>query len=71
MGMMRDRGKIREKNTGRSRGFGFVSYDNPESAAQAIKYMNGYQLGRKRLKVQVPCTLQWGLCYFFALIYGF
>ena len=31
-----------EKNTGRSRGFGFVSYDLPESAALAIKQLNGY-----------------------------
>lgn len=31
-----------EKDTGRSRGFGFVSYDNPESAALAIKELNGY-----------------------------
>jgi CUG-BP- and ETR3-like factor len=31
-----------EKETGRSRGFGFVSYDNPESAAHAIKELNGY-----------------------------
>ena len=31
-----------EKDTGRSRGFGFVSYDNPESAAHAIKELNGY-----------------------------
>ena len=31
-----------EKDTGRSRGFGFVSYDNPESAALAIKELNGF-----------------------------
>lgn len=31
-----------EKDTGRSRGFGFVSYDSPESAALAIKELNGY-----------------------------
>lgn len=41
-----------EKDTGRSRGFGFVSYDNPESAALAIKELNGYAIGNKRLKVQ-------------------
>lgn len=41
-----------EKDSGRSRGFGFVSYDNPESAAQAIKELNGYAIGNKRLKVQ-------------------
>ena len=31
-----------EKDTGRSRGFGFVSYDAPESAAMAIKELNGF-----------------------------
>jgi CUG-BP- and ETR3-like factor len=41
-----------EKDTGRSRGFGFVSYDNPESAALAIKELNGFAIGNKRLKVQ-------------------
>jgi len=42
-----------EKHTGRSRGFGFVSYDNKKSAEAAIKAMNGFQLGHKRLKVQL------------------
>jgi len=41
-----------ENETGRSRGFGFVSFDNRISADNAIKAMNGYQIGRKRLKVQ-------------------
>uniref|UniRef100_A0A7S1VM38 RRM domain-containing protein n=1 Tax=Grammatophora oceanica TaxID=210454 RepID=A0A7S1VM38_9STRA len=41
-----------EKDTGRSRGFGFVSYDSPESAAMAIKELNGFAIGNKRLKVQ-------------------
>lgn len=41
-----------EKDTGRSRGFGFVSYSSPESAASAIKELNGYVIGNKRLKVQ-------------------
>ena len=32
---------------------GFVSYDNPMSAQQAIQAMNGFQIGMKRLKVQL------------------
>lgn len=32
---------------------GFVSYDNPVSAQHAIQAMHGYQIGMKRLKVQL------------------
>jgi hypothetical protein len=32
---------------------GFVSYDNAESAHAAIAAMNGFQIGGKRLKVQI------------------
>uniref|UniRef100_A0A8C2BLF1 CUGBP, Elav-like family member 4 n=1 Tax=Cyprinus carpio TaxID=7962 RepID=A0A8C2BLF1_CYPCA len=33
--------------------FGFVSFDNPGSAQAAIQSMNGFQIGMKRLKVQL------------------
>lgn len=32
---------------------GFVSYDNVASAQTAIATMNGFQIGMKRLKVQL------------------
>lgn len=32
---------------------GFVSYDNPVFAQAAIQAMNGFQIGMKRLKVQL------------------
>lgn len=41
-----------DKVTGESRGFGFVSFDNPAAAESAISHMNGFQIGSKRLKVQ-------------------
>lgn len=55
-----------ERTSGRSRGFGivvyrlllydmflgFVSYDNSAAADAAITGMNGFQVGKKRLKVQ-------------------
>lgn len=42
-----------DKVTNLSKCFGFVSYDNPVSAQNAIQAMNGFQLGTKRLKVQL------------------
>eukprot|EP00753_Platysulcus_tardus_P020673 PLAT8328.2.p2 GENE.PLAT8328.2~~PLAT8328.2.p2 ORF type:complete len:320 (+),score=74.87 PLAT8328.2:64-1023(+) len=41
-----------ERESGRSRGFGFVSYDDPVSAAAAIAAMNGFKCENKRLKVE-------------------
>jgi RNA recognition motif-containing protein len=37
-----------EKDTGRSRGFGFVSYDSPDAAALAIKELNGFVVSQQR-----------------------
>ena len=42
-----------DKQTNLSKCFGFVSYDNPLSAQAAIQSMNGFQIGTKRLKVQL------------------
>merc|ERR1719214_538224 len=43
---------MKEVGTGRSRGFGFVSYDQQSSAVTAIKKMQGYKILGKRLKVE-------------------
>ncbi|XP_050498713.1 CUGBP Elav-like family member 1 isoform X1 [Diabrotica virgifera virgifera] len=42
-----------DKQTNLSKCFGFVSFDNAHSAQQAISAMNGFQIGTKRLKVQL------------------
>lgn len=42
-----------DKQTNLSKCFGFVSFDNAQSAQQAISAMNGFQIGTKRLKVQL------------------
>ncbi|XP_021906856.1 RNA-binding protein BRN1 isoform X1 [Carica papaya] len=42
-----------DKATGVSKCFGFVSFDSPVAAQNAISMMNGCQLGGKKLKVQL------------------
>jgi len=44
---------FRDKVTTQSKGFGFVSYDNPDSAAAAINTMNGFPVDDRKLKVQI------------------
>lgn len=55
-----------DKRTGESKGFGFVSFDNPAAAERAILEMNGFKIGSKRLKVQHKrvggtCGIQGGI----------
>jgi hypothetical protein len=42
---------------------GFVSYDNVVSAVNAIQAMNGFQIGSKRLKVQLKRSRDFGKPY--------
>ncbi|CRL02483.1 CLUMA_CG015390, isoform A [Clunio marinus] len=42
-----------DKQTNLSKCFGFVSFDNSSSAQAAIQAMHGFQIGTKRLKVQL------------------
>ena len=44
---------IKDQSTGASKGFGFVNFDNPISAQQAIQGMNGHTVERKRLEVRL------------------
>lgn len=45
--------RVQRDSSGRNRGFGFISYDNPHSALRAIKSMNGFKIAGKYLKVQL------------------
>jgi len=45
--------------TGASKCFGFVSYDNADSAKNAINTMNGFAVGGRQLQVI------FFLCFFF------
>ena len=38
---------------GKSKGFGFVNFDNAKSATEAIDEMNGHEIQGKKLKVEL------------------
>eukprot|EP00181_Compsopogon_caeruleus_P004187 CAMPEP_0184688646 /NCGR_PEP_ID=MMETSP0312-20130426/30213_1 /TAXON_ID=31354 /ORGANISM="Compsopogon coeruleus, Strain SAG 36.94" /LENGTH=188 /DNA_ID=CAMNT_0027145903 /DNA_START=708 /DNA_END=1274 /DNA_ORIENTATION=- len=40
-----------DRETGRSRGFGFVTYDSPESAQEAMEALNGIELLGRAIRV--------------------
>ncbi|CAG8513628.1 4995_t:CDS:2 [Gigaspora rosea] len=43
---------IRDKNTGRSKGYGFVSFEEPHAALDAIKSMNGRPIDGRPIRVE-------------------
>lgn len=50
-GNVTDAKVISDRDTGRSRGFGFVTLDDTDSATRAIEEMNGSQLDGRTLNV--------------------
>jgi hypothetical protein len=43
----------KDRSTGASKGFGFIDYDNPISAQNAINAMHGMSVDGKRLRVEI------------------
>ncbi|KAK9763359.1 hypothetical protein K7432_010026 [Basidiobolus ranarum] len=50
-GQVEDAVVIRDRETGRSRGFGFVTYSNPEEADAAIAGLNEQEFDGRTIKV--------------------
>ena len=44
---------VTDRDTGQSRGFGFVEMATPEAAEAAVRKFNGYALGGRTLKVEL------------------
>ncbi|KAF9957548.1 hypothetical protein BGZ72_001693 [Mortierella alpina] len=42
---------VKDRETGRSRGFGFVTYADPESADKAIQFLNEQDFDGRQIKV--------------------
>jgi RNA recognition motif-containing protein len=50
-GPIEDASVVLDRTTGRSRGFGFVTFEKSADAAEAVKTMNGAELDGRTLKV--------------------
>lgn len=50
-GALREATVVADRDTGRSRGFGFVTFENPADAAAAARQMNGAELDGRTLRV--------------------
>ena len=50
-GTVTDAAVITDRETGRSKGFGFVEMDTPEEATQAITQFNGHSMDNRQIQV--------------------
>jgi RNA recognition motif-containing protein len=49
---------ISDRDTGRSRGFGFVTFDDDEAADKAVAALNGTELDGRTIKVDIAQAKQ-------------
>ena len=59
-GAVTDAKVITDRETGRSRGFGFITYESDDSAEQAIAALDGSQLDGRSIRVNVAQERQGG-----------
>jgi len=52
-GEVSDAKVITDRNSGRSKGFGFVTFENDEGASKAISEMDGQDLDGRTVKVDI------------------
>ena len=50
-GVVADAAVIVDRETGRSKGFGFVEMNTPEEASKAISQLNGHTLNNRQIQV--------------------
>jgi len=53
VGIVESAAVVMDRDTGQSRGFGFVEMATAEEATQAVKRFNGHDLDGRQLKVEV------------------
>lgn len=53
MGEIEESIVVKDRETGRSRGFGFVTFVNEESASNAVKELDGLELDGRTIKVSL------------------
>lgn len=51
---------ITDRETGRSRGFGFITFDEADAASQAISEMDGVELDGRNIRVSLAEERQGG-----------